>query len=210
MVREHLKTQEVKMASLRELLGDAYKENMTLEEIEAVIADLDLIDRSTLGDVVSKKVFDKTASELAALKKRLKELEQSSMTAEEKLQAEMKQAEELQKKYAKELAKLRAKEIFVTSGLSEKDYNPLLDVVVSENEEITVSRAKAMVDVINAQKQAVEKAVKEELLKNTPKPPAGKAGNVDYTKEIEQAREKGDMVALAALIRQQQIMNQNE
>lgn len=198
------------MASLRELLGDSYKENMTLEEIETVIADLDLIDRSALGDVVSKKLFDKTASELAAFKKKLKELEQSSMTAEEKLQAEMKQAEELQKKYAKELAKLRAKEIFVTSGLNEKDYDPLLDVVVSENEEITVSRAKAMVDVINAQKQAVEKAVKEELLKNTPKPAAGKAGNVDYTKEIEQAREKGDMVALAALIRQQQMMNQNE
>ena len=54
------------MASLRELLGDAYKENMTLEEIEAVIADLDLIDRSTLGDVVSKKVFDKTASRIGS------------------------------------------------------------------------------------------------------------------------------------------------
>ena len=39
-----------------------------------------------------------------------------------------------------------------------------------------------MVDVINAQKQAVEQAVKAELLKDTPKPPAGDPGGL-ITKE---------------------------
>jgi hypothetical protein len=84
---------------------------------------------------------------------------------------------------------------------------------VSEDEEVTAGRAKAMVDVINAQKQAVEKAVKADLLKGTPKPPAGSGANpkVDYEKEIAAARERGDMVAVAALIRQQQMAEkQNE
>jgi len=105
------------MASLKELLGDAYKEGMTIEEIEAALVDKDLVDRSTLGEVVNKKTFDKTASELASLKKKLRELEENSLTAEEKLKAETERAQELQKQYQREFAKLKAKEIFVTAGL---------------------------------------------------------------------------------------------
>jgi len=196
------------MASLKELLGDAYKEGMTIEEIEAALVDKDLVDRSTLGEVVNKKTFDKTASELASLKKKLRELEESSLTAEEKLKAETERAQELQKQYQREFAKLKAKEIFVTAGLKENDYNPLLEAIVSEDEEITITRAKTMVDVINAQKKAVEQVVKAELLKDTPKPPAGipaAVGKVDYKKRIEEARERGDRVAEAYWIRQQQL-----
>ena len=196
------------MASLKELLGDTYKEGMTLEEVEAALADKNLVDPSTLPKSVSKELFDKTASELAKVKGELKKLKESSMTAEEKVQEELNKAQELQKTYAKELAKLKAKEIFVEAGLIEKDYASLLDAVVSEDEEVTTTRAKAIVAVINAQKQAVEQAVKADLLKGTPKPPAGGGGSigkVDYEKEIAEARERGDMVTLAALIRQQQM-----
>ena len=105
------------MASLKELLGDAYKEGMTLEEVEAALAERDLVDRSELGEVVSKAIFDKTASELSALKKEVKKLKESSMTAEEK-------ATELQKQYGRELAKLKAKEIFIGAGLAEKTTLP--------------------------------------------------------------------------------------
>lgn len=199
---------------LKTLLGDDYKEGMTVEEIEAALADKEFVDPSTLPESVSKKLFDKTASELATVKKELRKLKESSMTAEEKVQEELNKAQDLQKTYAKELAKLKAKEIFVEAGLIEKDYASLLDAVVSEDEEVTTSRAKAMVDVINAQKQAVEQAVKAELLKGTPKPPAGGGGSigkVDYEKEIAEARERGDMVTMAALIRQQQMAEkQNE
>jgi alanyl-tRNA synthetase len=153
---------------------------------------------------VNKDVFDKTASELAKVKKQLKELQEKSMTDEEKLQAELEKAIESQKQYAKELAKLRAKEIFVEAGLTESDYSSILDVVVSEDEETTKTRAKSLVDLISAQKAAVEKAVKVELLKGTPKPPAGTGGDTDeaFEKEIEAARANGDMATVAALIRQ--------
>ncbi len=199
---------------LKTLLGDDYKDGMTIEEINAALADKNFVDSSTLPKSVSKDVFDKTASELAKTKKELRKLQEDTMTAEEKLNAETEKAKELQSTYAKELAKLKAKEIFVEAGLIEKDYASLLDAVVSEDEEVTTTRAKAMVDVINAQKQAVEQAVKAELLKGTPKPPAGGGGSigkVDYEKEIAEARERGDMVTMAALIRQQQMAEkQNE
>lgn len=189
---------------LKELLGDAYKEGMSFEEIEAALADKELVDPSTLPKSVSKEVFDKTASELSKVKKELIALKEASMTDAEKLQAELDKAKEAQVIYNKELSKLRAKEIFVTAGLTETDYASILDVVVSEDEETTKARAKSMVDLIAAQKAAAEKAIKAELLKGTPKPKPGEGGSSDedFDKKIEEARENGDMATVAALIRQ--------
>lgn len=167
---------------LKTLLGDAYKENMTLDEINEALEGMNLVDPSTLPKMVNKDVFDKTASELAKVKKQLKELQEKSMTDEEKLQAELEKAIESQQQYTKELAKLRAKEIFVEAGLTEKDYEPLLEMVVTGDEETTKAHAKNMVNVIEAQKAATEASVKAELLKNTRKPPAGN-GKGEVTKE---------------------------
>jgi DNA-binding transcriptional MerR regulator len=190
---------------IKTLLGDAYKDGMTLDEINAALADKNFVDPTTLPKSVTKDVFDKTASELAKVKKELKDLQETSMTADEKLKAELDKATNAQLTYAKELSKLRAKEIFVSAGLTEADYSSILDAVVSEDEETTKTRAKSMVDLISAQKAAVEKAVKAELLKGTPKPPAGGGGNTGgaFEKEIEAARANGDMATVAALIRQQ-------
>ena len=192
--------------ALKDLLGDAYREGMTLEEVEAALSDKNLVDATTLSKKVDKDLYDKKVSELAALNRQLKELQSNSMTAEEKLKAEQEKAAELQRTYAKELSKLKAKEVFIGAGLTEKDFASLLDAVVSEEEETTVARANALIDVINAQKQATEKAVKAELIKSTPTPPSGSAGGaglIDYDKKIEEARARGDMAAVAALIRQQ-------
>ena len=189
---------------LKTLLGDAYKEGMTIDEINAALADKNFVDPATLPKSVAKDVFDKTASELAKVKKELKDLQESTMTADEKLKAELEKATTAQLTYKKELSKLRAKEIFVSAGLTEADYSSILDAVVSEDEETTKARAKSMVDLISAQKAAVEKAVKAELLKGTPKPPAGAGGDTGeaFEKEIEAARANGDMATVAALIRQ--------
>jgi DNA-binding transcriptional MerR regulator len=189
---------------LKTLLGDAFKDGMTIDEINAALADKNFVDPATLPKSVSKEVFDKTASKLAKVEKELKELQETTMTADEKLKAEMEKATNAQLTYMKELSKLRAKEIFVSAGLTESDYSSILDAVVSEDEETTKTRAKSMVDLISAQKAAVEKAVKAELLKGTPKPPAGGGGDTGeaFEKEIEAARANGDMATVAALIRQ--------
>lgn len=159
--------------NLKELLGDAYREDMTLEEVERALEGINLVDPAKLPKSVSKEVFDKTASELARVKKELRELQEKNMTAEEKLKLELEKAAEAQAQYKRELAKLRATEIFIAAGLTEDDYKTLLDIVVSEDEEETKARAKSMVDVIASQKKAVEKAVRAELLKGTPKPEPG-------------------------------------
>ena len=83
-----------------------YKEGMSFEEIEAALADKELVSPSTLPKSVSKEVFDKTASELSKVKKELKALKEASMTDAEKLQAELDKAKEAQLIYNKELSKL--------------------------------------------------------------------------------------------------------
>ena len=57
------------MADLKTLLGDQFKEGMTIEEITAALADKTFVDPSTLPKSVTKDIFDKTASELAKAKK---------------------------------------------------------------------------------------------------------------------------------------------
>ena len=59
---------------IKTLLGDTYKEGMTIDEINAALADKNFVDPTTLPKSVTKDVFDKTASELAKVKKELKDL----------------------------------------------------------------------------------------------------------------------------------------
>ena len=59
---------------LKELLGDAYKEGMTVEDITAAIAGLDLVDRAKATEgMVPKSMLDRANSEAAENKRKLKE-----------------------------------------------------------------------------------------------------------------------------------------
>ena len=140
---------------------------------------------------VKKDVFDKTASELASVKKQLRE----KMTADE--QKEKDEAEKREK--------------------LETDYNSLLKkVTVSDNkakllglgyeEALAGETAEAMANgeldkVFANQKkhlESLEKKIRADVLKDTPKP--GKdtvPGAVDYQKKIEEAQQNGDMSAAA-------------
>lgn len=167
---------------LKDLLGESYKDDLTVEEIKKILADKNFVDPSTLPKSVEKSVFDKTASELAKVKKELKALKEQTMSDEEKIQEELKKAQEAQTTYARELSKLRAKEIFVEAGLTEKEYSSILDTVVSDDEEVTKTRAKTMIELIANQKKLAEEKLKKELLKNTPSPRNGE-GSLTITKE---------------------------
>lgn len=140
---------------------------------------------------VKKDVFDKTASELASVKKQLRE----KMTADE--QKEKDEAEKREK--------------------LETDYNSLLKkVTVSDNkakllglgyeEALAIETAEAMANgeldkVFANQKkhlESLEKKIRADVLKDTPKP--GKdtvPGAVDYQKKIEEAQKNGDISAAA-------------
>lgn len=158
---------------LKELLGESWKDDITVEEIQEALKDRQLVDKKSLPKTVTKATFDKTASELASLKKELRELQQSSMTAEEQLQIAMDEANALKDQYTRDISRLRVKEVFTESGLREDDYKDVIDTLVSDDETVSLERATKIVQMMKAREELVEKAVREQLLKDTPKPDGG-------------------------------------
>ena len=145
------------------------------DEAKEAILRMEFADAPDMSQFVAKSVFDKKASEAAELSKQLK----SKMTEEE--QAAAKQAEVLAAMQA-ELENLRSEK-----AISEYTAQFLS---LGYNEKLAKSTAEAlhkgdMATVFKNQAAFVaehEKAMKTDLLKNTPVPPAGN-GEKAPTKE---------------------------
>lgn len=158
---------------IKALLGDSYKDGMSVEEINAALADKTFVDPTTLPKSVDKDMFDKKVSELAKVNKELNELKNSSMTSEEKIQEALKEAETSRIEFAKKSTRLDVEKVFIDGGLKESEYKDIIDGIVTENSETSVNLAKQMMEVIKNQTTAAEKALKAKMLEDSPKPPAG-------------------------------------
>lgn len=180
---------------LKTLLGGAWKEGMTAQEIEAALKDKDLVDKASLPKSVSKDQFDKTASELAALKKQLKE----RMTAEEAERAE-KEARDAQ--VMEELETLRREK---TVADHKAKY-----LALGYDDELAQDTAQAFaggdMDKVfknmKAHQDNLLKESKREKVMNTPAPPAGSGtAGTDYAKMAQDAQARGDGAAAAYYLR---------
>lgn len=146
------------------------------EEAKAAILGMEFADAPDMSQFVAKSVFDKKASEAADLSKQLK----SRMTQDE--QAAAQQAEALAAMQA-ELESLRT-----DKAISEYTAQFL---AIGYDEKLAKSTAAAlhkgdMTAMFKNHAQFVaerDKAMKAELLKNTPTPPAGE-GDKGTTKEM--------------------------
>lgn len=163
------------MATLKEILGDAYREDMTVADIESAIAVMKLADLSS-GEYVSK-------GKLSDYERRMKEAEkkyQDKLSDEEKKQAELeKQAERWKAierenalyKYTAKLSKTITDEKVLTeiAGLyADGDFATAMD---KHNEYLAKERTE------------MEKKIKAELLKTNPQPQPSGGGSGATTKE---------------------------
>lgn len=162
--------------NIKDLLKDSYKDGMTLEEIEQALADIELPSDSSSEVEKLKAALSKSNSEAADFKKQLR--------------AKMSEDEATKQKEAEEREKLQS------------DYDALLrKVTVSENKakllalgydetlasETAEAMAKGEMDkvFVNQKKhlEAVEKKVRADVLKDTPKPAPGSGANTEITQE---------------------------
>lgn len=160
---------------IKALLGDTYKEGMTLTEIETALAAVELPTDNTEIERL-KAAVSKSNSEAAELKKQLR----TKLTEDEA--AKLKDAEDREK--------------------LQSDYNALLTkVTISENkakllaigydDKLADETAEAMVNgelekVFTNQKkhmENLEKKIRADVLKETPKPAPGGAGGKGITQE---------------------------
>lgn len=184
------------MADIQGLLGDAYKEGMTIDEINAALAERELVDKSQYDGFVPKSMLEKANSEAADFKKKWKEAasEQEQKAIEEK---------EKQAQIEEELKTLRR-----SAKVSDYEKQHL---ALKYDEKDAKEIAEALYDgdmdtVFRLQKKhedALQKSIKADLMKQMPVPPAGNQQNIDYSKQIAAAQASGDMALMASLIRQQ-------
>lgn len=185
------------MADIKALLGDKYKDGMTFDEVSAVFAELNLVDSSALDKTVSKETFDKTASELAAIKKQLK----GKLTAEENAAAQRSeefaaiQAELEALRSEKALSDSKAR--FLSLGYDEKLAGETAAAYVKGDTDTVFANQKKFLETR-------EQTIKADLLKNTPAPPAGNTATGQlFDTEFKAAQDSNDSARMAALIRQQ-------
>lgn len=161
--------------NIKDLLGDSYKEGMTVEEIETALKGIDLpTDNSAEIDRL-KNALSKSNSEAAEFKKQLKE----KMSAEElKAKEDAEKWEELIKERD---ALLREKTVsghkakFLTLGYDEKLANEAAEALANGELDKFFENHKK-------HNESLEKKIRGDVLKETPTPTGGN-GSDTITKE---------------------------
>lgn len=151
---------------IKDLLKDAYKEGMSLEDIEKALESVEMPTDNSSEIERLKNALSKSNSEAADYKKQLRE----KMTAEEaKAKEDADKMSDLQSKY----------EALLKESTISKNKARLL--ALGYDDALASEAAQAIADgdsdkVFAAQKkhlEAVEKKIREEALKDTPKPNGG-------------------------------------
>lgn len=184
------------MADLKELLGDAYKEDMTLDDINTALAGIDLVEKSQFDGFVPKTLLEKANSEAADYKKKWKAAssEQERKAIEE---AELKaQTEEELKNLRRENKVSKYEKQYLSQKYEAKDALEIAEALYDGDMD-TVFKIQQKHD------EEVRKNIKAEIMKDMPAPPSGNQKTVDYSKQIAEAQAAGNMVLAASLIRQQ-------
>ncbi len=151
----------------KDLLKEAYKEGMTLEEIEAALADIELpADQS--GEIERlKSALSKSNSENAEWKKKHREALSEEERKAQETADRMKRLEEQNAALLREsgLAKHKAK--FLAMGYEESLASDAAEAMVDGDTEKLFSYQQK-------HQEALEKKIRADALKGTPKPVPGK------------------------------------
>ncbi len=131
------------------------------------------------------------------------------MTNDEKAKAEKEKFEADKKAVALDNSRLAVKELFLDNGIKisgdTPEYKDLLNNIVSENKEKSVSLAQQFINVLSKTKEQASKETTVDLLNNTPKPILGESTPVDkiseYQKRLDEAIKANDQVQIATITR---------
>ena len=163
------------MATLKDILGEAYREDMTLADIESAIATMKLADLSS-GEYVSKGKLMDYETRAKKAEKALAE----KLTEEEKVQIELAKKEE----YYKALEKENARNKYITKlGKSIKDEKVLNEIADLFAEGDFITAIDKQNEYLAKYHGELEKTIKAELLKQNPQPTAQSGNNSYKTKD---------------------------
>lgn len=150
-----------KSMDLKTLLGENFKDDMTLPDIDALLKDKNLVDPSTLAPSVPKTDFDKTAHDLAEAKKQLKE----KQTTDEAAAAAQKEIQDQIAALQKENNQMKFEKQFLAGGYDAKTAVDLADAMANgDMKKFTETHTKYATE----HEKQLQAQIKEQLLKDTP------------------------------------------
>ena len=163
---------------LKDMLKDAYKEGMTLEEIEAALADIELPEDQTSEIERLKTANSKLSSENADWKRKHREALSEEERKSQEAAEELNQLREQNKVLLRESNVSKHKAKFLGMGYDEALANDAAAAMVDgDMDKLFTYQQK--------HQEALEKKIRAETLKGTPKPVPGK---VDGAKTLEDLR----------------------
>lgn len=185
---------------LKTLLGDAYKEGISHEEIDAALADRDLIEKSeaetlaTNRAAATKRLLDQANKKLAEAQKKGADAGNENAALLERINA----LEERDKENTRQANIATHKASLIGLGYDE--------VLATETATAMVDNDVAKIIVNQGKFQAArEQAMKEELMKNTGNPAGGGSdtGGVDYAAAKAKAAQEGNDLEYLRLCREE-------
>lgn len=190
--------------NIQTLLGDAYKEGMTADEIVAELEKVSLPQDNTDEITRLKNAISKANSEAAENKRKLKEKmsedEKRSAEEAERITAIETENKELKKKIA--ISEYTSK--FLASGLDAESASKSAEAAYSGDIDTVIAN-------FNARIASVKEATKAELIGSTPSLQGGNTGKAkDFSGDISSSIATGDFANAAALMRLQQESNKND
>lgn len=190
---------EVRDEELQKILADTnLDETKKAEAIKTYVGN-NFVPTSKYSDKV--KEVETITTEKNNLSTEYEKFKQSKMTEDEKKAEQAKKEAEANEKMLLEFSRMKAENVFAKAGFKEEDYSSILDTIVGTDLEKTKTLAETFCNTLVKQKEAIEKQVKENIVKGTKTPPAGNAGTSSekekYTKLLEEATKKNDYVNMA-------------
>lgn len=163
------------MATLKEILGDAYNDGMTVEEIETALANKKLADVSTGAYVASSKY-----QALEAKAKDFEDKYKSTLTAQQRAEQEALEKEERYKAAIKENTLYKYKQKLSKSIKDEATLDEIATLYADGDVEGAFEKQNEYFAKSN---EELEKKIKDDLMKQNPQgnPQEGNVGTV--TKE---------------------------
>lgn len=148
-------------------------------DMEKAIAE---INKEAPKNVVPKDVYNTVAAEKKTAEAKVKEYENEKLTDDQKQQQALEAANAEKDKYMKMSNKLEVEKILISSGMQEEDYKDFIDGIVTADAEGSKNVATAMANTFKAKLAAAEAQVKNDQLKNTPRPTGGDGNGSGETK----------------------------
>lgn len=190
--------------NLKSLLGRDYRDGMTLEEVDSILAGKDLIDRSQAETdannkmAAQKRLYDKALKELAAERRKNTDAGAENANLLERIAA----LEEAERVSARLSNIATHKASLIAQGYSEDLASSTAEALVDGNTAVVLANQGKFLE-------AKTQSLKDELLRGTLPPAAGGSGTgaTDYAKAKSEAMQAGDDLEYLRLCREEAELN---